>query len=367
MVVAAFDATGLKVALPPVTWSSSDLTVATVSASGLVTAIGPGMATVRAEAGAVVGAAPVYVVIKRFGVAILPDGEFGDTLQLAPGQTLQLSRYKYQVSSPDTVLTPTDATTWSSSRSDLVTVSNTGMLTALGAGVTLISVAVDQSVATRPVRVAATPGTTTVRFVNAADALSDITLVPNTTAPVHLIFGGVQEATVPAGTLQVAVSGVQPVATYFDPNWIDVQQFLGFLPAQTHTTFVAVGNTDYSGFTGNLTLAALFDWTALVPADSVEVRVMLATTGGYNVYFTPPGVPVGVLFLQGCYLDWPFGFTDYAARAPGAFDIVLQAGKGITGPEAARFHVTPDPGHAVTYVLTGKSVSALTVLTLVDH
>jgi hypothetical protein len=114
-------------------------------------------------------------------------------------------------------------------------------------------------------------------------------------------------------------------------------------------------------------MAPLWDATDSVPVDRVRVRVVLATTGGYNVYFAPPGAPAAVLFLQGCYLDWPYGVTDYAERPGGAFDIVLQAGKGLSGPETARFTVTPQLGHATTYILAGQNATTLTVLTRIDR
>jgi uncharacterized protein YjdB len=371
MRLAAFDSNGRAISPPPVTWSSSNPSVATVDTLGLVTARAAGVDTVQAKArtltsSAVVTVKPPPPPVPTY-LSIFPDAEFGDTLQLAPGQTLQLSRYEYQgvySSSGGPVVQPTGQTIWNSSRSDLATVSSNGLVTALATGVTTIGVAVDQLMASRPIKVAATPGSVTVRFVDAVDELSGITLLASSGSPVPLTFGGVQTTTAPAGTLQVTAAGITPNVSYFEDDYVGVQQFLGFLPAQTHATIVAVGN---GNFWGEVNFAPLYDWTAPVSADSAEVRVVLATLGGYNVYFTPPGAPAGVPFLQGCYLDWPFGYTSYAALAPGAFDIVLQYGKGFTGPEVARFTVTPQPGHATTYILAGKSASVLSVLTLVDH
>ena len=67
-------------------WSSSDTSVATVSASGLVTAAGEGMATITASAGSASGSATVTVTQPVISVEVSPSAEtvgLGGTLQLA--------------------------------------------------------------------------------------------------------------------------------------------------------------------------------------------------------------------------------------------------------------------------------------------
>ena len=96
------------------------------------------------------------------------------------------------------------------------------------------------------------------------------------------------------------------------------------------------------------------------------LRVVLATNNGYNVYYTDPGADINALALRGCYLDFPYGANDYSARRVGTFDIVLQRGKDFTDPPFTRVTVTPAPGRATTYVITGESAYALSVITLVD-
>ena len=68
-----------------VTWSSSDPSVATVDASGLVIGVGEGMATITASAGSATGSAAVTVSQPVVSVEISPSAEtvgLGDTLQL---------------------------------------------------------------------------------------------------------------------------------------------------------------------------------------------------------------------------------------------------------------------------------------------
>ncbi len=69
-----------------VTWSSSDTSVATVNASGLVTGVGEGMATITASAGNVSGSAVVTVMQPVASVEVSPSA---DTIGL--GRTLQLT------------------------------------------------------------------------------------------------------------------------------------------------------------------------------------------------------------------------------------------------------------------------------------
>ena len=69
-----------------VTWSSSNTPVATVSASGLVTADGNGTATITVTAGAVSGSATVTVAQRVSAVELIPD-----TGIVLPGTTLQLA------------------------------------------------------------------------------------------------------------------------------------------------------------------------------------------------------------------------------------------------------------------------------------
>src|SRR4029079_8825108 len=150
---------------------------------------------------------------------------------------------------------------------------------------------------------------------------------------------------------------------YFDPSYFEVEVFTGFLRPGTSATIVVVPND--LGFTGQIALAPLWNRTDAVAPDSARVRAVLTTSGGYNVYFVPSGQPPTVPFLQGCYLDWPYGVTDYATRPSGAFDIVLTAKGGNT--VAARFPVVPEAGQATTYILAGISPASLRVLTLIDH
>ena len=82
------DQNGQVMAGAAVTWSSSDPSVATVDAQGLVTAAGNGTATITATAGSASGTATVMVAQEVSTVAVSPAADTlvtGDTLRLGGG------------------------------------------------------------------------------------------------------------------------------------------------------------------------------------------------------------------------------------------------------------------------------------------
>ena len=108
---------------PDVTWSSSDESIATVSDNGVVTGIAPGSATITATADGVDGTFSLTVnTIPVQSISIKGEGsiEIGGTSQLT------------------CEFTPTNATnknvTWTSSDESVATVSESGLVTGVGAG-----------------------------------------------------------------------------------------------------------------------------------------------------------------------------------------------------------------------------------------
>jgi len=107
-----------------VTWSSSNDSVATVSSSGLVTAVGNGSATIRAVSEAGAGTATVTVSQAAATLAVAPSAA---TLT-GIGQTQQLA-VTAQDESGNPIANP--PVTWSSSNAGVVSVSASGMGTAV--------------------------------------------------------------------------------------------------------------------------------------------------------------------------------------------------------------------------------------------
>ena len=121
------DQNGQAMAGATVTWSSSAASVATVSASGLVTAADNGTATITATAGSASGTAAVTVMQAPDSVAVLPAeatiAALGDTLRLAAeatdanGHVVQGAGFA-----------------WASNDTTVAVVDTTGLVTGVGAG-----------------------------------------------------------------------------------------------------------------------------------------------------------------------------------------------------------------------------------------
>ena len=153
------DQNGNAMAGAAVSWASSAATVATVSASGLVTAIADGSATITATAGSASGSAAVTVAQMVSAVAITPVADTlvaGDTLRLAAGAT---DANGHPVAGAEF--------SWASSDTLVAVVDDAGLVTGVGAGeaeVTATAAGVTSRaaltvVAPAPATIAVTPDT----------------------------------------------------------------------------------------------------------------------------------------------------------------------------------------------------------------
>ena len=120
------DQDGREVTGAAVTWQSAAPAVATVSGSGLVTAVGGGMAAVTATAGGASGTAEVTVAQVASSVAVSPALDtlvVGDTVRLAA-----------EVSDANGHAVAGAEFTWASADTSVATVDATGLATGVGAG-----------------------------------------------------------------------------------------------------------------------------------------------------------------------------------------------------------------------------------------
>ena len=151
------DVSGNPLSGRAVTWASSNGAVATVSGSGLVSAVGAGSATISATSEGQSGtAAVIVIVVPVASVSVSPA-----TANLQTGQTVQLSA------------TPRDAggnalagrvVTWASSAPAIATVNGSGLVTGVAAGSATITASSEGRNGTAAVTVTATvtnPGTVT--------------------------------------------------------------------------------------------------------------------------------------------------------------------------------------------------------------
>ena len=159
LTAAAFDANGHSVEGAEFSWESGDDSVATVDASGLVTAVASGTATIAATSGEASGSATVTVAQVVSAVAVAPDSATvleGDTLRLAATAT---DANGHVMAAAEFV--------WASADTLVAVVDTSGLVTGIGAGLVQVTATAAEItgrgaltvVAPVPTTVAVTPDT----------------------------------------------------------------------------------------------------------------------------------------------------------------------------------------------------------------
>ena len=115
-----------------VTWSSNDTLVASVDASGLVTAVGYGSATITVSSGETSGTATLTVKQTAATVTVTPDSAAATAL----GDTVPLAA---EVRDQNNNVMETAVLVWSSSDTSVASVDASGLVTAVGIGTATIS------------------------------------------------------------------------------------------------------------------------------------------------------------------------------------------------------------------------------------
>ena len=162
----ATDANGHAVAGAEFAWSSSDDAVATVDASGLVTAAGNGTATIAATSGSVSGSAAVTVAQAVGAVAVSPAAA---TL-VARGDTVRLTAEATDANGHAVAGAEFE---WSSSDVAVATVDASGLVTAVGNGMTTVTAAAGEVSGSASVTVSQTVDSVAVFPSAAALAVGD--------------------------------------------------------------------------------------------------------------------------------------------------------------------------------------------------
>ena len=149
-----------------VTWSSTNASVATVAANGLVTAVGRGIATITAAAGNATGSARVTVEQAAARVTVdppsLPFDALGDTMR-ATATALDEDGHPI----------PMPAVTWASDDAAVATVDSTGLVTAAGEGTATITATVGTASGEAQVEVEQVPDSMEVASPGSALAIGD--------------------------------------------------------------------------------------------------------------------------------------------------------------------------------------------------
>jgi uncharacterized protein YjdB len=146
----ARDASGGALSGIAIAWSTSNTSVVTVSSSGMVTAVAPGQATITGTVGTKSASANVTVV--QVSVASVSVALTAASVQI--GQPVSATATTRDAS--NAVITGRPVS-WSSSNLSVATISGTGAITAVGAGVTTITATSENVTGTATLTVASVP------------------------------------------------------------------------------------------------------------------------------------------------------------------------------------------------------------------
>lgn len=157
------DAGGVVLTNRVIAWNSSNVQVATVSSTGVVTGLSAGAATVSAVSEGRVGTASIVVLARLASTVTLTPS----TANIIIGSTLQLAS---QVTDPSGNILPDRPITYASDNSAIASVNGTGLVTALAPGAVKITANSEgktglANIVVSPLPVATvqvTPGTATV-------------------------------------------------------------------------------------------------------------------------------------------------------------------------------------------------------------
>lgn len=336
---------------PPsaIRYSTSDETIATVSSQGVVFGQNRGTVTITASSGSV--QASLTFTVRGRVVVTLAQGLALPEYLIAVGDTLPLAARFVDINgdpiegeaAPGTV-------TWSSSSPAAVSVDGEGRIiarepvqaavvtaTAGGEGSATATVTVDATQAGQPA---------TVRFAHAAPGLGPLTFRPSRGGPVTLSAGESVDLALGAGFLYVTLDGL--------PGQAPLAPWTTMVPADATLSLYAVGQT-------SLYLVPMWGPDVVLPDEGM---VRLVQGSSYLVvYLRPSGAPIDG-FPDQCYFD-PSLSTNYYARTPGPFDLLLQ--EKYDAADSVRLAANAPAGRPVTLVLTGNSAETAGFMTFHDN
>ena len=282
------DQNGQVMAGATVTWASSAAAVATVSASGLVTAVANGTSTITATAGDASGSATVTVAQEVSTVAVAPD-----TATVLEGDTLRLAA------------TATDANgqvvagvefTWASGDTAVAVVDASGLVTGVAAGQVQVT-ATAAGLTGRAELAVVTPLPTTIAVTPDTVVLTAVGQTAQLTAEVRNQAGRVMEGVPVAwlsGDTTVAVVDSAGLVTAVGGGAVTVTARAGEASGDAHVTvaidfdravlvalYDATDGPNWVDNTNWLTDAPLGEWYG-VSTDRQGRVVRLDLSGGWD-------------------------------------------------------------------------------------
>ncbi len=335
----ALDAAGATVAGRPVLWATSDAAIATVTSTGVVSAVAPGTVTVSATIDGVVGTAIVTVQpVPVASLSLTPP-----TASLIVGDFVQLTA------------TPRDASgaalsgrsiAWSSSAQSLVSVSSTGLVTALAVGTATITATSEGKSATARITASLVP-------------VESITLSP-------------ASATIAAGrTVQLVARAVDSAGTPLTGRtitWTTDQPSIATVDNAGLVTGITAGRATITASVDGKSAAAAIDVTP-VPVASLTITPGSGTLlVGSTLQLTATARDASGSALPGRSITWISGAPSVATVTQGGLvtavgsgsALVFAAAEGVSasvtitvsGIGVAQVRVTP----ATTNVQQGRTV-----------
>jgi LPXTG-motif cell wall-anchored protein len=218
-----------------VTWSSDNTDVATVDKNGIVTAVKSGSATITAKVGSLTATCKVTVASPLKSISIK-----GDADTVTKGQTTQLS----VVYDPDDT-TDDKTVTWSSDKTKVATVDETGLVKGKSAGTAVITATVGDKTATYEIK---------VKEIK----LKEISI--DSTALIHR--GDSKKLTITYSPKSTTDSK--------KATWTSANESIVTVDAKGNVTAVAVGTTTVTATVGEFTSTC--EVTVDAPLTSIDVK-----------------------------------------------------------------------------------------------
>ena len=318
------DQNGQVMAGTAVAWASSDASVASVDASGLVTAVANGGATITTTAGAASGSAAVTVAQVVSAVAVSPSA---DTL-VALGDTVRLVAEATDANG-HAVAAVTEFV-WSSSDTLVARVDASGLVTSAGTGEATVT-AVASGVTGRAALTVVTPTPTSVAVIPDTVALTALGQTAQLRAEVHDQNGNAM-----SGTPVTWSSGAAAVAEV---------NAVGLVTARDNGTATITAAAGSVSATATVTVAQrVARVTVTPPADTLVLRAavqLMAEAADANGHA-----------VAGAEFSWASGDTSVAVvDATGLVTAIAEGTATITATAgsargAAQVTIVPNPDRA---------------------
>ena len=291
------DASGTALTGRIVTWTTSAASVATVSGTGLVTAIAPGPATITATSEGIAGSAAITVI----PVAVVSIAITAPKLAFLVGDASQ-----YSAQPKDAAGNPLAgrSVAWSSTQTAVATVSSAGLVTAVGVGTSSITASSEGvTSAATVITVTSDPALVEQRVLaqqGLAIALASTVLQSQLYTLAELAaqgnIGGCQPLPGGGGLVLLTATTVIPfqIGFYFDAACTRIymkETVTTFTADNSHGNYHIIANALYTGPTGTALGSIAFDESANSIALSGTGNQVTGTVNGLGTYTSLVGAP----------------------------------------------------------------------------